>query len=230
MRNWVGDKIKNNIYNNLDSILLNIEAEKIEREVIISNRKFIQYPSVFPVDRFEDTTFFSNAIKVLPNELFLEIGVGSGVTSVLMATKGAKVFGVDINTKAILNAKANAILNQVDNNTSFFFSDVFSNISEIKFDTIYWNVPFCYSEINELTIFEKSVFDYQYKSIENFIKNVKKFIKPNGRILIGFSNFWGLPDKLFEMFNNEGYSDVKILEQKMVDWNSMKFDLTLYEI
>lgn len=230
IKRWIDDISRNNMYNYLDTIVRDIQNDQLEREVILLDRKFIQYPNVFPVDKFDDTKFFSEAIKIQPNEDFLEIGVGAGVTSVIAALIGANVTGVDINEDAVSNSKANAILNDVEHSTEFFVSDIFSDVPNKKFNTIFWNVPFCYSEIDELNMLEKSVFDFQYNSLENFVSNSKSFLKPNGRLLIGFSNIWGLPDKLISILYEYGYTDIRIEKQKMIEWNSMKFDLTLYEI
>jgi len=230
VKRWIDDISRNNMYSRLDSAVCDIQNDQSEREVILLGRKFIQYPNVFPIDKFDDTEFFSEAVKMFPGEDFLEIGVGAGVTSVIAALNGANVIGVDINEEAIYNSKENAILNKVEHSTEFFVSDIFSEVPDKKFDTIFWNVPFCYSEINELNMLERSVFDFQYKSLENFIRNSKSFLKPNGRLLIGFSNIWGLPDKLFRILYESGYTDLRIIKQEMAEWNSIKFDLTLYEL
>ncbi len=230
MRNWIFDISRNDMYNRIDTFLCHIQNNQSVREVILWDKQFIQYPNVFPIDKFDDTKFFSEAIKIQRNEDFLEIGVGAGVTAIIAALYGANVVGVDINEDAIANSKANAILHNVENSTEFFVSDIFSNVFNKQFDTIFWNVPFCYSEINELNILEKSVFDFQYKSLENFICNSSAFLKPNGRLLIGFSNIWGLTDKFFKILFDYGYTDFGIVKQKMVEWDSIEFDLTLYEV
>lgn len=230
VKHWIDDIPRNSMYCRLDAIVCDSQNDQTEHEVFLLDRKFIQYPNVFPVDKFDDTEFFSNSIIVEPGEDFLEIGVGAGVTAVIVALNGANVVGVDINEDAISNSKVNASLHNVGGSTKFFVSDIFSKIPNQKFDTIYWNVPFCYSEVEELSMLEKSVFDFKYKSIELFIDNSKLFLKPNGRLLIGFSNIWGLPHKLIGALYEHGYTDFKIVKQRMVDWNSMKFDLTLYEI
>ncbi|MDL2231571.1 methyltransferase [Porphyromonadaceae bacterium OttesenSCG-928-L07] len=230
MKHWINDLSKNDIYNRLDDILQEIENTTIKREVNILNRKFIQYANVFPVDKFEDTEFFSKAITVSPNEDFLEIGIGTGITSVLAAINGANVIGVDINSEAVLNSIENARLHNVENQTSFLTSDVFSNIEKNKFDTIYWNVPFCYSEIKELSNIQNSVFSFQYKSLENFIIDFPKYLKPNGRVLIGFSNFWGIPDKLIDFLFKSDYKTINIVARKKVHSHEMEWDLTLYEL
>lgn len=227
---WINDVLRNDMYSRLHTIMCDIEKSKTEREISLLGKTFVQYSSVFPSDKFEDTEFFSESIQVSPEEDFLEIGVGAGITSIVAAINGANVVGVDINVAAVANSQANAILNKIEHRTEFIVSDVFSQVPNKKFDTIYWNVPFCYSEINELNNFEKSVFDYKYQSLENFIRNSKSFLKPNGRLLIGFSNIWGLPDKLLGLLYESGYVNFKIIKQKMVEWNLVKFDLTLYEL
>jgi hypothetical protein len=66
--------------------------------------------------------------------------------------------------------------------------------------------------------------------MKNFIKNSKKFLKPQGRLLIGFSNTWGLPDLLLRFLYDAGYKNITMLTQQIVEWNSIEYDLTLYEI
>jgi release factor glutamine methyltransferase len=229
MKHWIKEVLRNELYNQVSLSLREIE-KRDKQEVVILGEKFVQYADVFPADTFKDTEIFTNVLKVIPNEDFLEIGVGSGVTSILMAKSGANVVGVDINEKAVLNAKENARLHNIEHNTEFFVSDVFDKISGKVFDTIYWNVPFCFSEIEELSNLEKSVFDYQYKSLEKFIGNSKSFLKPNGRLLIGFSNVWGLSNKLINLLYKFGYKNITTVNQTDVKWGDMNYDLTLYQL
>jgi release factor glutamine methyltransferase len=229
MKHWIKLASKNKMYNHLQSNLHKIGKMK-KRQVTILNETFIQYPDVFPIDKFGDTEIFTKAITVKPEEEFLEIGIGTGVTAIMVAKAGANVTGVDINPAAVKNANENALQQEIGNNVNFFVSDVFDKVPNKLFDTIYFNVPFCFSEISELTELQKSVFDYQYSTLEKFINNSMSFLKPNGRLLIGFSNFWGLPDKLFGFFYGAGFQEIKILLQQNVEWNTIRYDLTLYEI
>jgi len=234
MKRWIADISKNKIYSDFAQYLHEIENEQSEREVELFGKVFIQYPDVFPVDAFEDTKFFTKEISVSPNEHFLEIGIGSGVTSIIMAKHGAKVVGVDISDRAMENAKRNLALHNIDKNVEFYASDVFSEIHEQLFDTIYWNVPFCYSEIEELTNLEKSIFDYKYNSLEYFFKEAKTFLKQGGRLLVGFSNVLGLPEKLQQFAYDSNFTMINIIKRTTVEWKSKKrkpkkWDLILYE-
>lgn len=233
MITWSIDILKNDLYLTLSKYLeefknKNLHENKYEIEIL--GLKFVQYTDVFPADKFFDTEFFTNQINVKKNEDFLEVGIGSGITSIIVSEKGANVVGVDINPSAVINAKDNAQRHGIDSRTTFFVSDVFENVQNSKFDTIYWNVPFCCTDNECIDLFQKSVFDYQYKSLDRFISDAKKYLKPEGKLLIGFSNKWGCPDKLIQMLFKNNFRDISIVAQTDVSWNNINFDLTLYEM
>lgn len=230
LRKWIGDTTKNKMYNKLDMALQRISANSNLREVDLLGSTFVQFSDVFPIDEFCDTSFFSEVIEVKKDEEFLEIGIGTGATSILVAKQGAIVTGVDICGNAVKNSVLNAKINLVEGQTNFFESDVFNNVPKKKFDTIYWNVPFCYSELDNLNNIEKSVFDFRYIGLERFIRDSHDYLKYGGRLLIGFSNVWGIPEKLFHFLYENGYDNIKIEKQRYVTWKSFDFDLTLYEI
>jgi release factor glutamine methyltransferase len=230
MKRWIKESSKNRTYTEFARVLKKIENKKpAKRHITVLNHSFEQYADVFPADTFGDTEFFTSEINVVPDEHFLEIGIGTGVTAIIMATQGANVVGVDISERAVENAKINAKQNIVEEKAIFFVSDVFSKVPQQTFDTIYWNVPFCYSEIKELSYLQKSIFDYQYNSLATFFKESQSFLKQNGRLLVGFSNVLGLPEKLLQFAYDSDFTKIKIIKQKMVEWESLKYDLTLYE-
>ena len=80
--------------------------------------------------------------KYLPNDLgsVLEIGCGSGIISIHLAKKGNSVTSVDINPRAVKAAKYNAQKNKVE--IEIVQSNMFSAISNRKFDTIVCNPPY----------------------------------------------------------------------------------------
>jgi len=234
MKRWIADISKNKLYNNFAQCLYEIGKKKSERKIKLLGEVFIQYPDVFPADAFEDTEFFTKEISAAPNEHFLEIGIGTGITAIMMAKQGAKVVGVDVNERAVENAKKNAKLHNVEANTDFYVSDIFSKVPKQTFDTIYWNVPFCYSEIKELNNLQKSTFDYYYYHLETFFKESKTFLKQGGRLLVGFSNELGVPAKLMQYAYDSNFTNIKMLKRSIVEWKSKKgetkkWDLTLYE-
>ena len=71
-------------------------------------------------------------------------------------------------------------------------SDVFDQIPENEtFDIIYWNYPWLpeseeYAYQDEV---ERGLFDHDYKYLKKYLHDARKFLKPNGRIFLGFGDF-----------------------------------------
>lgn len=208
-------------------ILQNSQKEKDPYQIKVLGRNFIVLPNVFSPKYFFDTEFFAKEIPVRKGEKILEIGPGTGAVSVTMALKGAaKVVAIDINPDAVKNSRENAKLHKVDDIVQVFQGDLYSPLNERdKFDTIFWNTPFGYVENGKISILEKAVFDSGYKSTEKFIKEAQNFLKPNGRLLIGFSSTLGHLTKLKELLKKYSYQVKLIAQIKSVETHPVKFDL-----
>jgi len=87
----------------------------------------------------EDTFLIADNISPGPGIRFLEVGVGTGLISILAARRGAEVFGTDINPRAVANARHNARKNGVS--AEFHCCDLFPDL-EGKFDMIAFNPPY----------------------------------------------------------------------------------------
>ena len=84
----------------------------------------------------------------------LDIGTGSGAIAITISKEtSAKVFAVDISKNALEIAKKNAEINNAD--VEFIYSDLFSNISNLKLDIIVSNPP--YIETNVIETLEDEV-------------------------------------------------------------------------
>lgn len=83
-------------------------------------------------------------LKSLKNPKVLEIGVGSGIISVMLAVlvKDIEIIAVDINDKAIELAKSNAKKHNVEDKVTFIKSDLFENVPEANFDMVISNPPY----------------------------------------------------------------------------------------
>lgn len=102
----------------------------------------VVHPEVFPPHYTISTKILLNFINKinLKEKTFLELGCGSGIISLLAASKGAKVTATDINNKAL------AYLQEASKNNKLPISIVYSNLfSELKntfFDFVIINPPY----------------------------------------------------------------------------------------
>ncbi len=198
--------------------------------VSVLGREFIVYPNVFSPKYFYDTEFFASQIAVEPLDRFLEIGPGSGVISVTAALRGAIVTAIDINPNAVLNTKANAKLYGVAKRVKVCEGDLYLPIGQQKFDIIFWNTPFGYTDRTDISILEKAVFDPGYKSTQAFVRQAKKHLRPDGRLLIGFSSTLGHLSRLKEIVKENGFSFKIIAETKSKETYPVKFELIESEL
>ena len=78
----------------------------------------------------------------------LEIGVGSGIISTMLAKKihDIKIIAVDINPKALELSLQNALKHQVADKIEFRLSDMFENVQSEYFDMLVSNPPYIASD------------------------------------------------------------------------------------
>lgn len=128
-------------------------------------------------------------IDCLPKDLggmdVLELGSGSGLVSVLAGLRGAKrVTAADINPEAVKNTEFNFKKFNLEN-VQVFLSDVFSAVPKILYDLIIFNLP--YHDGKPANDLEKGVMDLEYHAMTAFFKDVKSYLKKNGKMYVGFS-------------------------------------------
>ncbi len=190
--------------------------------------EFLLTPDVL-IPRPETELIVENAIEILkprPDSRFCEVGVGSGCISVsiLHEIQMARATGVDISAKALEIAKKNAERHRVLERLELKLADVFSGLTDEKFDLIVSNPPYIprqeienlqaevrsFEPLNALTDGQNGL-----SIIEKIITEAPLFLKPNGFLLmeIGF----GQSAEVKRMF------DAKI-------WQSVGFLLDLQNI
>ena len=140
----------------------------------------------------EDTELMAKVIKINASETFLEIGCGCGAISIILSKRCERGDGVDINSLAIHNSELNAKAHNVQN-VQFSLSDVFENIVG-KYDVIIFNPPYSCQEARDEI--DKMFWDERNKSKIKFFKDVKKYLKPRGRIYFGWADFDDLDKSL----------------------------------
>jgi methylase of polypeptide subunit release factors len=110
----------------------------------------------------------------------LDLGCGSGVLGLVMATRGFVVDGVDINTEAVRCARSNAERNQLETQITVYHGDLFEPVSDRKYDVITFSPPSFRGE-------PTSKFDLSWRStdvFERFAAAVPGALEPDGVALV----------------------------------------------
>lgn len=127
----------------------------------------------------------------------LEIGPGMGHFAVCAASLGANVnvTAVDINPAAVENVNRNAERHGVQDRVTCSVGDVYEAplTAGKTFDVIFWDPPFSRGALSlrEHTQLERAVWDPGYEGLNQYISRAREFLKPAGRLLLGWNNFFG---------------------------------------
>ncbi len=175
------------------------------------------------IPRPETEIIVENAIEILgENESpkFCEVGVGSGCISVsiLHAIPAARAVGLDISEKALKVARTNAERHKVSPRLELKISDVFTSLSNERFDLIVSNPP--YIPAGDIEELQAEVRDFEPLAaltdhadgltiIEKIIAGAPKFLKPDSFLLleIGFNQ----ADFVRKMFSPRIWRKVEFL-------------------
>lgn len=197
-----------------EDLLNQIRSEKFPYRVTVEGKEFIVFPGVYSPKYTDGTAIFAKNFPYRPNEIVLEIGSGTGTISLLVAYNGArKVVAIDINPDAVKNTQANISLHNMTEKVEVREGNLYEPLlPDEKFDTIFWNVPYCLTADTSLSELEHAVYDPGYRSIEKFIKEARMHLKPGGRLLIGFSTTLGRLD-LLEKFAKEANMSLEIISE-----------------
>jgi len=144
----------------------------------------------------EDSFLLQKYIKKYSKGIVLDMGTGTGIQAeeAAKSKKAVKVFGVDINEEAIKHC----IRHQKNKKIIFATSNLFRLFKldrryiGIKFDTIIFNPPYLPNDPN---IKDKALDGGKkgYELICKFLHECKKFLRPNGKILLLFSSLTSKP-------------------------------------
>lgn len=140
-----------------------------------------------------------NIAKKFNAKKILDLCTGSGAIAVSLAKylPQAQITAIDISNDALKIAKKNSISNNVENQITFISSDMFTNLSEEKFDIIVSNPP--YIKTNVIEKLETQVKNEPYIALDGgkdgldfyrkIINESYKYLKYNGYLCleIGFN-------------------------------------------
>lgn len=208
-------------------ILLESQKETRPYQTTVAGRKFVVLPNVFSPKYFRDTEEFAQHLPVSAGESMLEIGPGTGAIAITAIYQGAqRVVATDINPAAVKNTEINIVQHCMGNQVEVRQGDVYSAVrSGERFDTIFWNTPFGLVENQNLSDLEKAVYDPGYKATERFITEAPLYLKPGGRLLIGFSSTLGRMDLLEQLLKKAGFTWRLVYEVSSEEVHPVQFEI-----
>lgn len=195
------------------------------RMVRAMGKEFLVHPDVFNVDTIpeildwlahQSMSVVANCVNIASSEAaaidVLEIGPGMGHWAVCAAAMDTRVHvtAVEINPAAVENVRANAKLHAVEDRLTVGLGDVYKSdvVGNKKFDVIYWDPPFSRGSdaLADNESLERAVWDPAYAGLTQYIADARKHLKPGGRIVMNWSNFFGDGAFLNKLIAENGWS------------------------
>lgn len=203
--------------------VLKKRAEHIPLQYITGEQDFMGLPfkvnqSVL-IPRQDTETLVEEALKLVkPGMKVLDMCTGSGciIISILKNVSNVEGLGVDISKQALLVAKENARLNEVE--VSLERSDLFEMVTD-TYDIIVSNPPYIPTAVIDGLQPEVAQFEpfqaldgkedglFFYRRI---VKDCRKYLTENGKILFEIGHDQG--QAVSEMLTYAGFSNVKIVK------------------
>ena len=203
--------------------VLKKRAERVPLQYIPGEQEFMGLTfyvnSNVLIPRQDTETLVEEALNLAkPGMRILDMCTGSGciIISILKNKSDVKGMGCDISKQALIVAKENAKLNNV--NVAFEYSDLFENI-EGKFDMIVSNPPYIRSAeipslMPEVAQFEPlKALDGSEDGLEFYrriIKESKNYLNADGYIIFEIGNDQG--EAVSNMLTYAGYNNVRVIK------------------
>ena len=171
------------------------KAAGTERQVIsCRGLDFSVHASVFPPRH--DTALLIASMPATDGLSVLDLGTGCGAIAVHAARQGARlVLALDINPAAIANAAENVQRHDLSHLVECRVSDVFDAVPrEARFDLVAANLPGRSLEAPDLTA--QAQWDTGFRTHRHFFSEVRKFLTPEGRIVMTKANYPEINDAL----------------------------------
>lgn len=169
-------------------------------EVDICGMKIVVDPGVYQTSG--DSVLMAEVVNIGKEQNFLEIGCGTGAVSISVAKRAAGGIGVDINEKAVANARRNAEEQKAEN-LEFLISNVFEKVVG-DFDVIICNPPYTRYDVKDNI--DRMFWDPEDEMKRNFFKEAGNHLKPGGKIYFGWADFADIDiDLPFKLAKENGY-------------------------
>jgi release factor glutamine methyltransferase len=170
------------------------------------------FPSVFHPKYFGSSLILARYVESqdLSGKTFLDMGTGSGIVGLFAARAGARVTGTDINPQAVRCAADNAATAGL--RVEYIESDLFTELSDRRFDCIAWNPPFFPKPAGNAA--EAALYAGDgYSVIARFARDCRAHLALEGRLVLVLS-FDIDVEAVESMFRTEGYSVRRAVTEK----------------
>lgn len=172
------------------------------RTIRYLGKDFHVYPNTFWP--FHDSQPLVRNFRIKPGDSVLDVGTGSGVIAVFACYHGAgRVLALDVNPAAIRSAKRNARDHGFGEVMEVRRSNLFEQVGDEQFDVITANLPFRNKFAHDVVA--RSQWDTDFRTNTQFFDQVRRHLKPGGRIYFAHSNF-GDPEAVRRLAKAAGFS------------------------
>ncbi|HVT59851.1 MAG TPA: methyltransferase [Thermoanaerobaculia bacterium] len=163
----------------------------------IEGVSLVVLPQVFNPRVFRSGTLLARTVAALERPpasaaRALDLGTGSGVGAIFAARRGYRVVAVDVNPHAVRCARANALLQGLEERIEVRQGDLFAPVAGERFDLVLFNPPFFRGAPGD-------DLDAAWRSpdaIERFVAGLPAVLAPGGRGLVLLSTDGGADRRL----------------------------------
>lgn len=211
-------QLQSNMENCLNRVLKN--RNEVEQNMFcnVLGLELLHDPEVFSPQCFSSTEMFAKHLPYPENGTFLEIGTGVGAIALIAAMQhDCSVVATDINPKACDITNQNIFKYRLEDKVDCRLGSLFEPLKKgEQFDLVFWNWPFIFAPENYdlKDALERSVMDPGYQTVQKFLREVKNFLKDDGKIILTFASHAN--EALFEqiLFDND-FTKFEIAQEKI---------------
>lgn len=202
-----------------------LEAIKQHKEPYtweVLGREFIIFPNVFNPGK--DSEILAKLMRINKGDEVLDLGTGCGVLGIFAAKNASKVILTETSPQAVKNAAYNVKKSGLAKKIEVRKGDLFEPIKQgEKFNVIIFSPPF--GPEKPRNVLEMAMMDYRYRTLTKFFKQVKNYLKTNGRIYIIFSDLGNL-DYFKELLKKHKLKTKVLGELKDKQFTKYVYELT----
>ncbi|MEM3586941.1 MAG: methyltransferase [Candidatus Jordarchaeaceae archaeon] len=177
--------------------------------------KFLVFEDVY--EPSDDTFLLADNLEVYENEHVLDMGTGCGILAILAGNIAKRVVGVDISDIAVINARVNVALNNMEKRVEIRLGNLWAALNHNeRFSLILFNPPYLPVSKDEpnMGILEKAWNGGKSgrEVIMAFLSKINYFLERGGRAQIVLSSLSGV-EKILSHIKKKGFQ-IEIRKEK----------------